>query len=154
MMIRDDSEQLASRIQGFDAFYEALMPDLVDFIGAMGVQPSHEVLRQAPAFLSPLSKALRDMEVAGEEDRAWLLLRLGYYLGEYFAQKFGGCWYVEESPGAKYFARYVVGQFSVSVASHLVIDPLHVAQFYVDSPVPRDLESLVRSVELELVVAN
>lgn len=153
-MTLEESELLARRIEGFDSFYEELIPSLVHFVDVMGIKPAHEVLRHASEFLSPLNLELRDKEVADEEDRLWLLLRLGYYLGEYFAQKFGGCWYVEETPGARYFARYVVGQFSVAVASHLVIDPMHVAQFYVDSPMPRDLEGLVREVERELGATN
>ena len=116
----------------------------------MGIQPAHQVLKQAAQYVPYLSRALEQMAVNGEQDRIWLLMRLGYFIGEYFVQQYGGCWYLNELAGSRYFGRYVVGRFSRLGDAAAMIDPFLVAQVYVDTPVPRQLEKLLAEVEVEL----
>jgi hypothetical protein len=146
----EDAALLHKRKAGFEEFYRNLIPALVDFIDKIGIEPAHQVLKQAVQYAPHVGRALERMEVAGEEDRTWLLARLGYFIGEYFAQQHGGCWYVNELAGSRYFGRYVVGRFAGFGNAGLMIDPFHVAHAYVDSPVPRQLEKLLAEVEAEL----
>lgn len=141
---------LEKRKAGFDEFYQSLMPTLVDFAGRMGINPGHEVLKNATQFAPYLDNALQNMAVADDRDRVWLLTRMGYFIGEYFAQKYGGCWYVNEISGSRYFGRYVVGQFVSLGNAALMLDPFEVAQVYIDSPIPRQLDSLLKEVDVEL----
>ncbi|WP_175773480.1 hypothetical protein [Paraburkholderia phenazinium] len=141
---------LESRKAGFEQFYKELMPVLVDFVGKMGISPAHEVLRHAGQFVPLLSNALQSVPVENAEDRLWLLVRMSYFIGEYFAQKYGGCWYVNECPDSRYFGRYVVGRFAGLDTDLPMLDPSQVAQAYVDEPVPRDLEKLLAAVDAEL----
>ncbi len=145
-----DAALLDKRRAAFEEFYSNLAPALVDFIDKMGIKPAHQVLKHAVQYARYLERALERLEVVGEEDRIWLLTRLGYFIGEYFAQQHGGCWYLNEVSGSRYFGRYVVGRFARLGNAGLMIDPFQVAQVYVDSPVPRQLERLLAEVEAEL----
>ena len=107
-MTPEEMPTLEKRKAGFEQFYKELMPVVVDFVGKLGINPAHEVLKRADEFVPYLDRALQAMVVADEQDRAWLLTRMGYFIGEYFVQKHGGCWYVNEVQGSRYFGRYVV----------------------------------------------
>jgi hypothetical protein len=149
-MTSEEMLLLEKRKAGFEQFYNELMPMLVDFIGKLGVNPAHEVLRHADQFVQYLNQALRSMAVTNDEDRGWLLTRMGYFIGEYFVQKYGGCWFVNEIQGSRYFGRYVVGRFARLNDSIPMLDPFLVAQTYVDTPIPRHLEKLLAEVDAEL----
>ncbi|MYM27194.1 hypothetical protein GTP58_02525 [Duganella sp. CY15W] len=96
MMTSEESLLLKNRQNEFSAFYADLLPSLVDFIGRIGIQPAHEVLKTAVQFKALVSQATESFSIDSEEDRIWLVTRLGYYIGEYFVQKHSGCWYVNE----------------------------------------------------------
>ncbi|KAF0813616.1 hypothetical protein IGB42_01967 [Andreprevotia sp. IGB-42] len=150
-MTPEEAELVRKRKSGFDEFYRALVPALVDFIGRMGVNPAHEVLKHADQFSLCLDDALQSMAVADDQDRAWLLTHIGYFIGEYFVQKYSGCWYVNEISGSRYLGRYVVGQFAALENAKLMLDPFEIAQTYVDETIPRQLERLLKEVDAELV---
>jgi hypothetical protein len=142
---------LVERQTNFDHFHAELAPVLVDFIGALGIEPPQEVLSQAGHYLPYVERALAEMAIADAEDRAWLLVRMMYFVGEYFAQQYAGHWYVEETPGARLFGRCVVGKFSKYAKGHLVIDPFEIASAYVDAPCPRQLAPLVAAAEAGII---
>lgn len=129
----------------FDLFHAELAPVLVDFIDALGIEPPREVLTQAVQYLPYVERALQDMAIADAEDRNWLLARMMYFIGEYFAQRYSGVWFVNETPGSPHFGRCVVGKFRLHGANQ--IDPFELASAYVDQPCPRDLSALVADVE-------
>ncbi|SHH03865.1 hypothetical protein [Massilia sp. CF038] len=129
----------------FDLFHAELAPVLVDFIDVLGIEPPREVLTQAVQYLPYVERALRDMAIADAEDRSWLLARMMYFIGEYFAQRYSGHWFVNETPGSALFGRCVVGKFRLHGAN--MIDPLELASAYVDLPCPRNLADLVNDVE-------
>ncbi|MGN8064571.1 hypothetical protein ACTJK4_23180 [Ralstonia sp. 22111] len=150
-MTSEEMLLLEKRRAGFQQFYQELMPVLVDFAEKLGISPAHEILRHADQFVPYLDKALQSMAVADAQDRSWLLTRMGYFIGEYFVQKYGGCWYVNDIQGSRYFGRYVVGRFARLNSSTPMLDPFLVAQDYVDAPVPRYLEKCLTEVDVELV---
>ena len=135
----------------FDHFHAELAPVLVDFIDALGIEPPQEVLTQAGHYLPFVEKALADMAIADADDRSWLLARMMYFIGEYFAQQYGGYWYVEETPGSRLFGRCVVGKFSKYAKAELVVDPFEIATAYVDAPCPRQLSPLVAAAEAGII---
>lgn len=141
---------LDRRRAGFDDFYNELMPCLVDFVGKMGVNSAHMVLNQAAAYVPLLEVALQNMEVADDDDHDWLTARMGYFIGEYFVQRFDGCWTVNDSPESRFFARYVVGRFEGAANLEISIDPFEMAACYVGAPVPRQLGDLLDSAAQEL----
>lgn len=135
----------------FDNFYSELAPVLVDFIDALGIEPPQEVLKQAGQYLPYVERALAEMAIVDDEDRKWLLVRMMYFIGEYFAQQYGGYWYVNETPGSRLFGRCVVGKFRNFGNSAIMVDPLEIASSYVDMALPRQLASLVAEVESGIV---
>jgi len=152
-MASEELTLLEKRKAGFDKFYKELIPVLVEFVGQMGISPAHEVLKNAVQFAPYLNGALQNMAIADEQDKIWLLTRLGYFVGEYFAQKHSGCWYVNEIQGSRYFGRYVVGQFARLNNAALMLDPFEIARVYIEQPMPRQFEKLLTEVDAELVVA-
>ncbi len=148
------SQQAATPVERqatFDHFHAELAPVLVDFIDALGIEPPQEVLTQAERYLPYVEKALAEMAIADADDRSWLLARMMYFIGEYFAQQYGGYWYVEETPESRLFGRCVVGKFSRHAKRELVVDPFEIATAYVDSACPRQLAPLVAAVEAGIV---
>lgn len=141
---------LEKRKAGFDEFYEGLIPTLVDFVGKLGINPAHEVLKNAVQFAPYLDRALKNIDIVDDQDRVWLLTRMGYFIGEYFVQKFSGSWFVNGISGSRYFGRYVVGQFASLGNATVMLDPFEVAQVFVERPVPRQLDELLTEVEREL----
>ena len=59
--------------------------------------------------------------------------------------------YVNDIPGSRYYARHVVGRFSRLDNLAGMLDPFHAAQFYVDSPQPRQLMKLLSEIDVELL---
>jgi hypothetical protein len=142
---------LEKRKANFTRFYEELIPVLVEFIGQMGITPAQEVLHHAVQYASYLGKALEQIVIANEGDRLWLTTRVGYFVGEYFAQKYAGHWYVNDICGSRYYARYVVGKFA-NLGNHAaMIDPFAVADVFVKQQVPRELQRLLSEVDRELM---
>ena len=142
---------LERRRHGFDAFYKELLPCLVEFVGDMGIQPADMVLKQAATYAPVLEVALQNMLVANREERDWLCARMGYFIGEYCVQQFDGCWAVNDIPGSRYFARYVVGQFQAAKNLQMMLDPFEMAIEYVDAPIPRQLQTLLDAASIELI---
>lgn len=142
---------LQKRQSDFSDFYAELLPALVDFIGKIGIKPSHEVLKHAVQFEPYLSQATQSFVIESVEDRDWLVTRMAYYIGEYFVQKHSGCWYVNEIQGSRYFGRFVVGKFDIPSERALMLDPFEVATAYVTGPTPRSLRGLLAEVEKELL---
>ena len=138
----------------FEHFHAELAPVLVDFIDALGIEPPQEVLTQAGHYLPYVEKALAEMAIADADDRSWLLVRMMYFVGEYFAQQYGGYWYVEETPGTRLFGRCVVGKFRSLPGPAIMIDPYEIASAYVDLPCPRVLADLLADVEAGLAGAG
>ena len=149
-MNSDQVELLRKRKDDFDNFYQSLLPALVEFVGLLGISPAHEVLKKAEQFIPLLERATQVMAVEGQDDRVWLITRMGYFFGEVFVQRFGGCWFVDDLPDTKYFARYVVGKFGVGINSNAMIDPFEIATAYVDGALPRQLDGLLNEVQVAL----
>ena len=147
------SQQAATPIERqarFDNFYAELAPVLIDFIDVLGIEPAQEVLKQAGDYLPYVEKALQDMAIADEDDRKWLQVRMMYYIGEYFAQQYGGHWFVNETADSPLFGRCVVGKFRSFPNASIMVDPFDIATAYVDLPCPRLLADLVVEVEMRL----
>jgi hypothetical protein len=144
---------LDERKKEFANFYKALMPTLVDFVERLGVTPAHAVLNQADQYVTYLESALRDMEITDDDDRLWLLNRMAYFIGEYFAQLLDGCWYVYEVVDSPFFARYVVGKFEKISDPGMMIDPYEIAHSFIESPIPRELSPLLSQVLSDLLPA-
>ena len=141
---------LKQRKENFTQFYKELIPSLVDFVEKLGISPGHAVLKQVVDCAPLLSRSLERIEISNQEDRVFLLSRVSYFVGEYFAQKYGGAWYVNEIEGSRYYARYVVGKFWQTVNPNVMVDPFLVAEDYLQQPIPRNLQALLDEIEAEL----
>ncbi|MBF6028399.1 hypothetical protein ICY20_11660 [Pseudomonas sp. P115] len=135
-------ELLARRIAEFETFRAERLPVLHEFCKALGFDQPHEVLIEPKKVLPLLDRGLQHA-VISEENRAWLVTRIGYYIGEYLISLLGGYWLVDQDPSSPSFARYVVGDFSCEGADTEVIDPFEIAQRYATTPAPRFLRQVI-----------
>ena len=143
-----EKTELGRRKAQFDAFLEERMPVLVDFAENLELPDAPSVLVEAKAFLSAISQYMENQRI-GPDDRVWIITRVGYFVGEWFVQMHGGCWFLNETPDTRYFLRYVVGKFSSIRNQNAMIDPFLIAETFVDSNCPRSLLTLVAQVESE-----
>lgn len=140
-------ELLARRMAEFETFRAERLPVLHEFCKALGFDQPHEVLIEPNKFLPLLDRGLQHA-VISEENRVWLVTRIGYYIGEYLISLLGGYWLVDQDPLSPSFARYVVGDFSCQGANTEVIDPFEIAQRYATTPEPRFLR---QEIEKQLI---
>lgn len=140
-------ELLARRITEFETFRAERMPVLHEFCKALGFDQPHEVLNEPQKFLPLLDRGFQ-YAVISEENRVWLVTRIGYYIGEYLISLLGGYWLVDEDPLSPSFARYVVGDFSFEGAKTEIVDPFEIAQRFATTSTPRFLR---QSIEAALV---
>lgn len=135
-MTTKEKLELEKRKNGFDSFRKERMPILHGFAEMLGCESPHEILIAPEKFLPYIDKYM-EMQDVSDNNRIWLLTRIGYFIGELLIGKFDGCWMVDEEIESKTFARYVIGELEGEVGK--VIDPFLLAQVYVDTPPPRKL---------------
>lgn len=117
---------LNAKRRGLEPFLAERMPVLVDFAESLGASEPHRILNEPHLFAQGISDWLAQQTVR-EEDRPWLMSRLGYFVGEYLVMRYRGAWFVNEVAGSKSYGRYVVGQFSGVPNTNALADPFEVA---------------------------
>lgn len=142
--------EIERRTASFDPFFEELMPVLTDFVERLEILDSPMVVAEPDRFVLPVDVFMKE-QVIESEDRAWIVIRIGYLIGECLVQQFGGCWYVNDVPDSRYFARYVVGRFARIKNQNACVDPIAVADAYVSEPPGRSLVATLRKIEDELL---
>jgi len=148
----EEQAELDRRRAGFDRFLAERMPMLADFAERLGLPNPPMIVASPTAYVDSIASFMREQQVK-TDDRPWILARLGYFIGEVLIQRFWGSWFLNDIPGSRYFARYVVGHFARVKSPNAMIDPFYVASVYVDDPPGRDLHGLLREIEAELVKA-
>ena len=146
---KSEKEELAIRKDRFDTFLEERMPVLTDFMTDLGFNEPHMVLINAELFISPLSDYLKNQEVE-DEDRNWITTIVGYFIGEYFVQKYDGYWYLNEDPNSITFLKYVVGGFE-RLKSNVAVDSFGVAYDFTNEKIGRDLKECISMVEGDVI---
>lgn len=148
----EEMEILDRRRKGFDSFLEERMPVLTDFMQKLELPNPALVLIEAGKYLPALDEWLKD-QVVEPSDKTWICTRLGYFVGEYLVQRFGGCWFLNELPDSRYFGHYVVGHFSQTSNPRAMVSPFVAADVCIAEPPGRSLLRLLTTVEQELVEA-
>jgi hypothetical protein len=133
----------------FDSFREERMPVLHDFSQKLGFQNAHEILIRPTLFLEPMNDWLSEQEISNDA-KNWIAVRIGYFIGELFVEKYDGCWSVCETESSRYFGHYVVGEFSSLNNPCALFDPMEAAFELVNQPQGRSLISVVNEVEESL----
>lgn len=152
-MTPEETALLAERQATFREFEAERLPALIGFIETIGIAPAKHVSANAAAYLPHLTKVLSEMRCESDRERTVLSARVSEYIGEYFAQKFGGSWYVNDEPGGPTFARYLVGRFKTAPGSSAYIDPFEVGMAFARLRRPRDLAGLIAVAERQLEAA-
>ncbi len=144
-----EQEELQRRQANFDSFLSERMPVLKDFFERLEVPNAALVVAEPGSFLPSLDAFMRDQQISGD-DRTWILTRLGYYIGEWLVERFGGCWFVNDVPESRSFLRYVVGRFTRLGNSNAMIDPFLIAEEFLQMNAPRSLSQLLTEVAADL----
>ena len=149
-MTPEDRALLAQRQATFVDFEAERTPALIGFIETLGIEPAKHVVANAAAYLPHLTKVLRELRCDSDRERTVLSARVSEYIGEVIAQRYGGRWFVNDTPGSPTFARYVVGQFKLAPGSPVCIDPFEIGMAFARQPRPRELSLLIEAVERQL----
>lgn len=147
-LLPEEADILDKRKAGFDAFFKEMMPVLTDFADRLEIASPHLIVSDPDGFLPPISEFLK-LQTVEEQDFGWIVTRVGYLIGEILNSRLGGCWFVNEIPKSKYFARYVVGKFSSVSIDNTMVDPFEAAAGYLRIPPPRDLVGFIAEIESE-----
>jgi hypothetical protein len=143
---------LEHRRHRFEGFLEERMPVLKDFMERLQLPNPAMVLLEADRYLPPLDQWMKTQDVPAE-DRVWIITRIGYFVGEWLVQRFGGYWFLNDIPDSRYFGRYVVGRFSRIKLQNpdTMVDPFQVAADYISEPPGRSLSKILGVVEEQLL---
>jgi len=132
--------------ENFGQFRKECLPVLHEFSQALGFHNPHEILINPENFLSSIDEWLAQQEI-NDENKVWLATRIGYFIGEYFAVKYDGCWSVCESPSSRYYGHYVVCEFSGFNNPSALCDPMGAAFALASMPIGRSLSGIVKEIE-------
>jgi hypothetical protein len=124
-------------------------PVLADFAERLELADPSAIVTDPMRCLPAIAAFMRDQEISAN-DRVWIHTRLGYFIGDLLAQRFGGRWFLNEIPDSRYFLHYVVGEFAGVKNPNAMVAPFEVADDLLRQPPGRDLAALVGEVEREL----
>ncbi|WP_157489288.1 hypothetical protein [Lysobacter sp. Root916] len=146
------ASDLTKRIDNFDQFLDERMPVLYEFAQSLRLPAPHAILTDPMSVLSGISAwlALQHIE---QEDRAWVLSRVGYYIGELLVTHYSGAWLVCTAPASRFYGRYVVGQFRDFDNAESLADPFEAAAVCIDEPPGRSLENIINGIVASLRAA-
>ena len=145
----EERRTLEERRANFDQFVNERMDVLNDFAERLGLNEPWRIVQNPDLFL-PAIHVFMCRQIVRPDARVWILVRLGYLIGEILVGRLGGYWLLNENPETRTFLRYVVGGFSRIKNSNAVVDALAVAAEFVDQPAERHLTPLIAEVESEL----
>jgi hypothetical protein len=152
-LTQDERALRARRLEKLPAFLSERMPVLADFAERLELSNPASIVIDPEGFLPSIDTWMKNQAVT-QEDRVWIVTRLGYFIGELLIQRMnGGCWFLNESHDSRYFLDYVVGRFPGVKNSNAMVNPFYVADRYVTTSPPRDLIGLVAQLEEELRTA-
>jgi hypothetical protein len=134
---------------GFNLFLEDRTPILIDFVHQLGFKNSHKILNTPSYFLESLTHWLTEQDIT-EDDKNWITVRIGYFIGELFVEKYDGCWSVCESQNSRYFGNYIVSQFSTFNNSNALFAPMEAAYFLANEAKGRSLTAIIDEIETGL----
>jgi len=143
------SLNIETQKERFDSFREERMPVLHDFSQKLGLSNPHEILINPDPFLPPINNWLSEQEIP-EDAQNWILVRIGYFIGELLIEKYDGCWSVCETSSSRYYGHYVVGDFSLVNTPNAMVAPMEAAFELINQPKGRSLTNIVNEIELSL----
>lgn len=151
-MTSEQQELLSRRRAEFDQWLFERMPVLRDFAATLELPDPALIVADPERYLPAINAWLRE-QVIDPEDENWLVVRVGYFVGEVLVQRFGGCWRVCDACSSRFFARYVVGQFTQIPNPAAIVDPIEVAMAYLSEAPGRSLVGILNGVSEELLRA-
>jgi len=140
---------IEERKEMFGKFVEERLPVLHEFAQDLKFENPHEILTNPKSFLAPIDQWLAPQQI-DEEDVFKIVTKLGYFIGEYFAVEYNGCWSVCESKVSRYHGQYVVSQLSGFSNPAAQLNPLDAALKVVKMPKGRSLINVVKEIEISL----
>lgn len=131
---QDTTELLVDLEQRLGEFHAAIMQMAGHMAERLHLPDPHLIAEDPTAFVPALTEILRH-DALDDDDRAWLLPRLTFVIGETLCERLGpdAGWSVDHDAASASFSRYVVGDERVK------IDPFGAAAQFLEEPPGRDL---------------
>ena len=144
-----DNELIQRRKTELDKFVTESFSVIVDFADRLGTNEPHKVLTDFNCLKDFIFVTVNDFmksQVVEQNDRIWIIARIGYLLGEYFKEKYSGYWTVNENRNSKQFGHYVIFAKSPNTNAMYPIDVFSAAAEFID----QNLTSLIKEIEEEI----
>lgn len=142
----DEKETREKRRLQVTAMMEEMAPVLGDFAVSLDLPNPHMIVAEPGRYLPKIDEFMQD-QVVEEDDRPWILTRLGYFIGEVLISRLGGCWFLNDRPDTRFFLRCVVGQFGTEVKPNAMVDPFEAADAFLAQPPGRGLAKFIEEIE-------
>jgi len=144
---KEEQDLIQRRREGIDTFLNERMPILKGFMEDLGYEEPYLVLLQAERFIPSLSDYLHN-QLINKEDKNWIITVIGYFIGEVFAQKYNGVWFLNEDSNSNTFGRYLVG--GLQNAGNTSIDSFEIAYNYINQKENRNLALTIENIEKQI----
>jgi hypothetical protein len=145
-MTPEEQKLLVERRKRFNRILAEQSPVLHEFAEVLELPNPPMILVEPDDYVAPIAQFMRDQTVE-EDDRVWIITRLGYFIGEVLCKRLGGCWFLNDWPGTRYFLRIVVGRFGAGTRPNVMADPFEAASEFVAHPPGRDLGKYIDEIE-------
>jgi hypothetical protein len=141
----DQRATFERRTQDLLAIHEEIVPFVAELADLYGITPAPtgavDFRWLAEQFEEPLK--WETYSTATPEHWEWIAARLMMLVGQFFVTQWAGKWRVQGDPTKPYFLDIVIDQFE-SVRHHdLIISPLSIADFYMNSAPDRNLARML-----------
>ena len=147
-MTEEQRALLDRRRAAFDDVIAQLEPSLIELADHLGLEHPDAAMRRLDAILSALDLILPRLDFAalGSDELLWLHTRLLYFVGAWLVEKFEGRWLLQDDPESEFFMRFVVGGFERCSDPSLMVDPLELTLFVLESPETHRLSTTLAGV--------
>ncbi len=145
---RDTPELTQKRIE-----FVKTMGDVVagvhELAVAVGSPDPANALDRPDEFLEAVDFFLANVDLAsvGSNKRAWLKTRLSFFIGAWLTQQYGGTWFLQEDPKAKFYLKTVVGGFESDAS--LTVDPSAIAARVLSTTPPGNVRTELANIGLD-----
>ena len=148
-----DKELIEKRKAELGKFVSGSFSVIVDFADKLGITDPHKVLMDINCLEDFMFTKVHDFmksQDIKQDDRIWIITRIGYLLGEYFKEKYSGYWTVNENKNSKQFGHYVIFAKSHKTNAMYPIDVFSAAKEFIDQNPDRNLIALIKEIEGEI----
>lgn len=142
-----DPSSLASKRSEFVKTMGEVVSGVHDIAVAVGMTDPANALDHPDDFLEAVDLFLGHADLSNVHRRAWLKNRLAFFIGAWLARRYGGTWFLQENPKAKFYLKTVVGGFESDAS--LTVDPVALASRILSTDPPGSVRTEIANIGID-----